>query len=84
MIVDVDFPKRLGQSANAWGHCCDTGLGNGPVSEKKKRIDGAWVEESILLGFHVNVQIKRIRLPGANVEGAWLTVTNPALRRSFF
>ena len=66
-----------GQTANAWGNCCETVIGNGPVIEKEKRFGGAWVEESILLGFHVDVQTKRIRLPGANIEGAWLTVTKP-------
>ena len=35
------------------------------------------MEEAILLGFHVNVQTKRIRFPGANVEGGRLTVSKP-------
>ena len=77
MIVEVDLPQRLEQAANAWGHCCGAGIGNGSVSEKEKRVGGEWAEEAILLGCHVNVQTKRVRLPGANIEGARLTETKP-------
>ena len=77
MIVDVMFPKRLEHTATAWEQCCCTVLGMNSVSEKKK-IEGEWAEAEILLGFHVNVQTKRIRLPDANIEGAWATISKPA------
>ena len=35
------------------------------------------MEEAILLGFRADVQMRRIRLPGANIEGDWLTVAKP-------
>ena len=35
MLIDVDFPDRLDQSANEWGHSCDMVLGTGSVSMKK-------------------------------------------------
>ena len=52
-------------------------LGTGSVSMKKKRIEGEWSGEAILLGLHVNVGRKTIRLPDANVEGAKLTIARP-------
>ena len=64
MLIEVDFPDRLEQSVNAWEHCCDMVLGTGSASQKKKKdIDGKWLEEAILLGFHVNVGRKLIRSP---------------------
>ena len=31
MVIDVDFPDRLEQSANAWEHCCEMVLGGWSV-----------------------------------------------------
>ena len=78
MIAEVMFPQRLDQTASAWEHCCRTVLGMYSVSEKKKRIEGAWAEAAILLGFHVYVQTKRIRQPDAGVEVAMATISKPA------
>ena len=55
MLIEVVFPDRLEQSANAWEHSCDMVLGTGSVSMKMK-IEGEWLDEAILLGFHVNAE----------------------------
>ena len=55
MIVDVDFPGRLGQSVAAWGDCCIKVLGEWSVSQDTKDIEGQRGDSAILLGFHVSV-----------------------------
>ena len=37
MIIDVDFPGRLEQSAAAWEECCTVVLGDGSVSQDETR-----------------------------------------------
>ena len=41
MIIDVDLPGRLEQSARVWEQCCISALDTGSVSDKK-RIEGTW------------------------------------------
>ena len=77
MLIDVDLPGRLEQSARVWEHCCEMVLDTDSVSDKKKDVEGTWEEEHILLGFHVNVETKAIRLSDANIEGASLTIHKP-------
>ena len=77
MLIDVDLPGRLEQSAQVWEHCCEMVLDHDSVSDKKKVVEGTWEEEHILLGFHVNVESKVIRLPDANIEGARITIHKP-------
>ena len=77
MAIEVDFPRRLGQSENAWEACCETVLGVGSVSEDKEKIEWEWLGEAILLGSHVNVERKLIYLPDANVEGSKLVLSRP-------
>lgn len=69
ILVELDFAERLEQSECMWAQCGDTVLCNGPVSGEKKKIEALRTEEEILVGFHVNVQTKRIRLPDANIDG---------------
>ena len=77
MLIDVDLPGRLEQSARVWEHCCEMVLDFESVSDKKKEVEGTWEEEHILLGFHVNVETKVIRLPDANIAGASLSIHKP-------
>ena len=69
MIIDVDLPGRLDQSARVWEQCCVTVLDTVSVSDKRKKVEGTWEEEHILLCFHVNVETKETKLPDANIAG---------------
>ena len=40
MIIDVDLPDRLEQSARVWDQFCETVLDDGSVSGKKKEVEG--------------------------------------------
>ena len=40
-------------------------------------MEGAWEAGRILHGFHVNVETDEMRLPGANIDGASLTIHKP-------
>ena len=77
MIVDFDSPQRLEQPSDAREHCFDAVLRRGSVSETEKKIDGHWDSEAILLGIRADVDLKRIRLPDANIEGGKLTISTP-------
>lgn len=66
VLIEVDSPQRFGQSGNARGRCCGAVWGR---CAKKKKIEGLGATEAIFLGFRVNLETKRIRLPGENIEG---------------
>ena len=77
VIIEVDLPGMLEQSARVWGQCCIAVLDSWSVSDKKKEAECTWEEEHILLGSHVNVGSKSIKLPDANTEGASLVFRKP-------
>ena len=56
-------------------------LGWGAISEEKKRIEGNWLSQHILLGFELDVNSGEICSPKEKVEGAerlvWLPVYDP-------
>lgn len=78
VIIDVDLPRRLEKAADVWDQRCDSVLGKGSVSETKTNIERDWEQEESLLGFHVDVETSRIRLPEANIEGAGGAILKPS------
>ena len=55
--------------------CADAApyMDSGPAARgKKKKIHGLWASDAVLSGFHVYVETKRTRFPGANIEGGRL------------
>ena len=49
ILADVDIGDRLNQVASSWGDSCRVGLGETSVSETKKRAEGTWGDEQIVL-----------------------------------
>ena len=47
------------------------------VRRASRKIEGSWETEQLLIGFHLGDEIKDIRLPEANIVGAYLTLHRP-------
>ena len=71
MFLEPNIGTRPAQSVACFEHGARLLLGDSAISEKKLKLEGEWTQELLLLGYHVNLAMDTITMPGPKLIAAY-------------